>query len=316
MIRSLRLAIIMLVIAGSFSRAEKLPEIKLDDAWEKKVSAIAPKTPQATPEKKRKVLVFSLATGFKHWCIPHTEAVVKILGDTSGAYQTVASTDIEVFRPERLREFDAVVLNNNCPTGKKRDFFYDVLIEKIGEAGAKYKDMPATEREKLSKELYRSLVDHVAEGGGLVLLHGAIANFANSDEFSELTGGSFAYHPPQQELKLIPVQAGHPMLKPFGGKPFIHIDEPYAMGGAYDKFLFSPMLEMDTSKIPMNKDRGIRKLPRYVSWIKAYKKGRVFFCSPSHNAQSFERPELLAYILNGMQYAVGDLDCDDKPLTR
>lgn len=297
-------------------QAQALKPFKLDEAWRQKVAEQAPAKPQVAPQKERKVLIFSLATGFQHWCIPHTEAVVDILGRQSGAYSSVASTDIEIFRPERIREFDAVVLNNNCPTGPKRDLFHDVLIQHIGKEGAQYKDMPRAEREALAKLLYRSLVEYVAEGGGLVLMHGAIANFTESEEFSELAGGSFAYHPPQQEVTLLPCCPDHPLLKPFGGKPFVHVDEPYVMAGAYEKMLFKPLLELKREGIQASKNRGFHDLPRYVSWIKPYQQGRVFFSSPSHNAQSFERPELLGYLLNGMQYAVGDLDCDATPLTR
>lgn len=304
----------VICLLASSLQAQRMPEIKLDETWKQKVAAQAPAKPQAAPKQKRKVLIFSLATGFQHWCIPHTEAVVEILGKQSGAYESVASRDIEVFRPERLKEFDAVVLNNNCPKGPKRDLFYDVLIQHIGKEGAQYKDMHQAEREKLAKLLYRSLVDYVAEGGGLVLMHGAIANFTQSEEFSELAGGSFSYHPPQQEVTLHPCCPDHPVTKPFGGKPFVHVDEPYVMGGAYDKMLFKPMLELEREGIKANRKRGFHDQVRYVAWIKPYKKGRVFFSSPSHNAQSFERPELLGFLLNGMQYAVGDLECDDTPI--
>ena len=60
--------------------------------------------------------------------------------------------------------------------------------------------------------------------------------------------------------------------------------------------------------------KEIAELPRYVSWIKRHKQGRVFFCSPAHNAQSFEQPTLLQFILGGIQYATGDLECPDSPL--
>jgi type 1 glutamine amidotransferase len=306
-------ALALLAVPGI--NAEKLPSFELDEAWQKKVAALAPESPLVEPKKPRKVLVFSLATGFQHWCIPHTEAVVRILGQTSGAYEIVGSTDIEDFRRESLRRYDALVLNNNCPQREKRDFFHDVLVRRMGEAGKPYADMPEAQRTALAKRLYRNLIDYVAAGRGLVLLHGAIANFTQYPEFSELAGGSFAGHPPQQEVSLIPVDPTHPIVEPFGGRPFVHIDEPYFHGGAYRRFLFKPLLELDRSKI-----RGGRRLkeklevPAYVAWIKRHEKGRVFFSSPSHNAQSFERPELLAFLLGGMQYALGDLDCDDAPL--
>jgi len=293
----------------------KAPAFELSQEWKNTVAEKAPKSPVAEPKQPRKVLIFSLSTGFKHWCIPHTEAVIKILGDQSGAYESIASTDVEVFRPERLKEFDAIVLNNNCPQRKKRDLFHDVIIDKIGEAGKKYEDMPMEKREALAKMLYRSLVDYVAEGGGLVLMHGAIANFSYSDEFSALAGGSFDYHPRQQDLTLYPVQPNHPLLKPFGGKPFVHYDEPYVMNRAYAELNFAPMLEMETSTLkPPKEAEKLGNMPRYVAWIKPHKKGRVFFSSPSHNAQSFERPELLGFLLNGMQYALGDLECEDQPV--
>lgn len=292
---------------------------QLNQEWKDLVAERAPKIPLVEPKEPRKVLVFSLATGFVHWCIPHTEAVIEILGEESGAYTTVASQDIEIFRPERLREFDAVVLNNNCPMREKRDLFHDVLIQKIESTGKKYKDWPLAKREALAKMLYRSLVDYVEQGGGLVLMHGAISNFNYSDEFSAMVGGSFVYHPPNQELTLYPVQAEHPILQPFGGKPFVHIDEPYVMNRAYAELNFMPLLQMDVEKVKRKTEQqkqDLAKLPRYVAWIKPHKQGRVFFSSPSHNAQSFERPELLGFLLNGMQYVLGDLDCDDQPLAK
>jgi len=309
-------AILLLLGAmAPFGFGKKLPEIELTQEWKDLVAERAPKEPAVEPKEPRKVLVFSLVTGFVHWCIPHTEAVVRILGEESGAYETVTSTDVEIFRPERIHEFDAIVLNNNCPRRGERDLFHDVIVDLIGQEGEKYADMPMEERRALAKLLYRSLVDYVSEGGGLVLLHGAIVNFNNYEEFSDLAGASFHYHPRQQEVTLYPAQPDHPVLAPFGGKPFVHYDEPYVLNGAYDRFNFSPMLEMETSTIlPPQDAKKLSNMPRYVAWIKPHKEGRVFFSSPSHNAQSFERPELLGFLLNGMQYALGDLDCDDSPI--
>ncbi len=208
-----------------------------------------------------------------------------------------------------------MVLNNNCPERKDRDTFRDVLINKVDKYGAKYKDRPLAEREALAKQLYRNLVDYIAGGGGLVLLHGGITCFNYSDEFSAIAGGSFAFHPPQQDVTLLPVEPAHPLLKPFGSKPFTHHDEPYLFNRAYPKLKFRPLLEMDMSRIKPDKRLAkLPELPRYVSWIKRHEQGRVFFCSPSHNAQSFDRPELLAFILGGIQYAIGDLDCPDDPI--
>ena len=304
-------ALILIGLLSPLLHAQNLKSFELDEAWKKKVAAVAPKEPHVKPKKERKVLIFSLATGYKHWCIPHSEAVVEILGKESGAYTCVTTKDVEDFRANNLKQYDAIVLNNSCPDKEKRDIFHDVIIRNKDKTGEKYKDMPMADREKLVRELYTSLVNYVSEGGGLVLLHGGITSFAQSPEFSALAGGSFAYHPPQQEVTLTPCCPDHPVTKPFGGKPFVHIDEPYVLGGAYDQFNFNALLEMEREGIKDPKKKGFHDQVRYVAWVKPHKKGRVFFSSPSHNAQSFERKELLGFLLNGMQYALGDLECDD-----
>lgn len=72
---------------------------------------------------------------------------------------------------------------------------------------------------------------------------------------------------------------------------------------------------MDASRLT-GLEQAVSEPIRYISWIKPYGKGRVFVCTPSHNAQSFENPELLQFMLNGIQYALGDLKADDTPLPR
>ena len=52
--------------------------------------------------------------------------------------------------------------------------------------------------------------------------------------------------------------------------------------------------------------------PRYVAWIKLHGEGRVFYCSPSHFPESYESATMLRFILDGIQYATGDLECDDS----
>lgn len=312
----LSLTLVLWTCSKPVAVAQRLEAIDLTPEWEEKIRRIAPDPATVEPVEERKVLVFSLSTGYVHWCIPHTDAVIEILGDKTGAYTSVQSKDIEMFLPENLEKFDAVVLNNNCPGRKERDLFRDVLIHKMDEFGQKYASLSLVEREALADKLYRSLVDYVADGGGLVLLHGAISNFNYSEEFSDLAGGSFDFHPRQQELTLRPVDPPHPLLAPFDGEPFVHHDEPYFLNRAYEDLNFRPLLEMEVDLLqPDKRLEKLPDLPRYVAWIKPYGEGRVFFCSPSHNAQSFEQPELLGFILNGMQYAVGDLPCEDEPLS-
>jgi len=156
----------------------------------------------------------------------------------------------------------------------------------------------------------------VHSGKGLVALHGAIAVQNNSPEFSEMMGGSFDFHPKRQTVTLDLVDPAHPLQSAFGGKGYIHNDEPYLFKNAYAKKNFRPLLEMNVDKLD-EKTRNDPKVAgevRYVAWIKGYGEGRVFYCGPSHQPESYETAVLLRFILDGIQYALGDLPCDDSPM--
>jgi type 1 glutamine amidotransferase len=308
------LPIVTLVSIGLVN-LQAVDEYTVTPEWRASIEKIAPSSAMAPTKKERTLLVFSLITGFNHKVTAQTAEVVKILGSKTGAWKVVASNDIEEFSPENIRKYDAVVLNNNCPTGKNRDIFRDVLINLIDKHGEKFKKMQLAEREALSAALLDSLMNYIKNGGGLIALHGAIANFNYNDQFSALIGGSFDFHPPSQEVTLYPVDNTHPLLQAFNGRPLIHQDEPYFFNRAYTDFNFRPLLELDVSKLKAHE--RVAKLPemkRYAAWIKPHGKGRVFYSSPSHFPASFQNPALLQFMLGGIQYALGDLECDDSPL--
>ncbi len=96
---------------------------------------LAPAKPTAAPKAKRKVLLFSLETGYKHWVNPHTAIMIKTLAEKSKAFDVVESNDIQVFSPNRIKDFDALIFNNTCSDRKHRNIFLDVLgAEKAEEA--------------------------------------------------------------------------------------------------------------------------------------------------------------------------------------
>ncbi len=301
-----RTLILICCLTLTFSlTAQDLEPIKLSDEWLAGIENIAPSKPTVRTNGKKKVLIFSLHTGYEHWSIPHTEAVFKLLLSHSGAAQYASSEDIAVFERESLKGFDAIVLNNNCPEGDKRDIFYDVLR----------KEDRLSEEDCLQKaaELEANLIRYVAEGGGLMLVHGGATMQNESEDFSFMTGGSFDFHPPQQPIDVQLAEPGHPLLKAFKGKGFVHTDEPYFYKNAYVDKNFRPLLYMDAAKLE-GLDREFEENIRYIAWIKKFGEGHVFLAAPSHNAQSFENPALLRFFLDGLQYVLGDLECDDTPV--
>ncbi len=208
--------------------------------------------------------------------------------------------------PDKLAGYDVLVLNNNCSVGPRRNLFLDVL-----EKEAKYSALDAGERQAKADALERSILDFVHNGKGLVCIHGGVTILNNSKEFTSMLGAAFDFHPANQSVTVRPVEPDHPLLAAFRNSgPLVHRDEAYAFKGVYAEHNFRPLLVLDAAAVkdPSGK---FGKTVRYIAWIKPYGKGRVFYCSPGHFPESYESPTLLRFLLDGIQYAAGDLKCDD-----
>ncbi|MDO6518401.1 ThuA domain-containing protein [Zobellia uliginosa] len=295
---------LFLLVTG-FIFAQQIEKFKITDEWLAQIEQMAPSETTVKDVSKKKILVFSKATGFDHWTIPHNAEMLKILGTKTDAFEVHIAYDVESFDKKNLKKYDAVVFNNCNPSGPKRDLFWDLLQQNS--------NLPDQEITALSKQYETYLMNYVAKGGGLMILHGAITVQNNSKEFSQMTGGSFDYHPRQQEMHVKEVDPKHPLVQAFKGNGLTHVDEPYFFNNAYFDYNFRPLLYIEIDKLEGMKKEVDEKV-NYVSWIKRHGKGRVFYSSPSHNAQSLDHPELLQFFLDGLQYVVGDLKCDDSPI--
>ena len=291
----------------NFGLGQNPKEIPLDQAWKDKISELAPEKATFPFKAKKKVLVFSLHTGFVHWVNPHTEAMFEILGEKSGAFDVTSSTDIDMMEKDKLKEFDLLVLNNTNSIGTYRNLFVDKLSETP--------DADSVTVWKKAAELENNIINFVKKGGGLFVIHGGNTTLNNSMEFSKLLGGSFDYHPKQQAIQVRLVDPEHPLVQAFPSEGFNHVDEPYFYKNAYELMDFKPLLYFNNAEIEgQKKGQELTEGVTYAAWIRQEGKGHVLYCSPSHNAQSFENPDLLQFILDGMQYLVGDVEVDETPI--
>ena len=289
----------------SWVQGQDLPEVKLNQTWKKKIYGLAPEKTTFPISEKRKILVFSLHTGYEHWVIPHTEQMIKIISEKSGAFHVTGSKDISMFEAKNLAKYDAIVLNNTCSKGDHRNLFWDKLRAES--------DADSASLMKKALQMEKNLLEYVEKGGGLLLVHGAITTQNNSRAFSRLVGASFDYHPPQQPVQVRLADPKHPLVQAFPAEGFNHVDEPYFYKNAYADLDFKPLLYFNNSEIKDQKN-PLTEGKTYLAWIRAQGKGRVMYCSPSHNAQSFENPDLLRFYLDGMQYVTGDVECDETPI--
>jgi type 1 glutamine amidotransferase len=274
------------------------PADEVPDEDRRKVEAAIPSKAPAKPRKARKLLIFDLNIGYGgHPSIRTANLAFTLMGRKTGAFETVVSHDPAVFKPESLRQFDAVFLNNTV--------------------GNLFED-PA---------LRGSLVDFVYGGGGLMGVHGTTVAFtrwpegAKEDwpEFGIMLGARGANHRAADEHVFIKLDdPGHPVNHAFGGEGFDYRSEFFRVHEAYSRNRDRVLFSIDTAKTDMNQGPAYGKLVRTdsdyaLAWVRAYGRGRVFHCTIAHAPSVFWDPKLLEFYLAAAQFALGDLAAPTTP---
>ena len=265
---------------------------RLSAADRQAIEAAAPKQALVTPRKPRKLLVTDLQMYSGHSTIPHGNWLLELIGKQTGAFEPVFSNDLELLKYPKIKEFDAVYLNNVC--------------------GMVHNDPAVRE----------GLLRFVREGGGLGGHHAV--TFANNNwpEFAEMMGGwAGAHHTEAQVLKVD--DPGSPLMKTFGTESFPHTDEFYIFPpySPYSRAKQRVLLSIDVERSDRaTANRLCLQCTRAdqdyaLAWIKAYGKGRTYFTPLGHTATFYTDPRWTGHLLAAIQYILGDLDVDATPRT-
>jgi hypothetical protein len=293
-------------------KAPPKPKGGLNEDLIKQITDAVPDKPAVKPEKPRKLLVFYLCKGYRHASIPIANKAFEIMAAKTGAFEVTLSEDPNVLEPDKLKEFDGVLMNNNTgeffgPTPKPPP------PPKKGEpappAGAKAA-LAATPESAKAAELCKSLCDFVAGGKGIAGIH-ASTDWKGWDDYGALMGGQFLSHP-YAKIVAKNEEPDNPINAAFGGKEFPITDEMYTFKESYTRKDKRVLLSIDTEKSGIT--RHVRQDKDYwVSWVRPHGKGRVFYCSFGHQTPIFYNKQILQHYLAGIQYALGDLKVDDAP---
>ncbi len=257
-----------------------------------KITKAAPEKATATPAAKRKLLACTRSVGYHHDTIPICAKMLEIMGNKTGAWETVISEDPEMFNPDNLKQFDGV-------------FFCVTTGDTVGGPAEKYR---------------KNLLDFVAGGKGVGGNHGATDANYNWPEYGKMMGAYFSEHPFHEIVVKLddpksPINAG------FKGKGFPYADEMYVfgpkdpkIGQPYSREKMHVLLSIDVPESKKLPQKGPRADKDYaISWIKPYEKGRVFYCSFGHERHIFTDAPILQHFQDGVQYLLGDLKADDSP---
>jgi type 1 glutamine amidotransferase len=256
------------------------------------IDAALPSKAVAAPKKARKLLVLDLNIAYGgHQSIPAENYALEQMGKRTGAYEAVFSNDLDNLKYDKIRQFDAVYLNNTV--------------------GMIFVDL----------EVRDGLLRFVREGGGLGGNHGTSHVSMDWPEFHDMIGVVRGIHRENTEKAWIKIDdPSSPLTVPFAGKEFLYMDEFFRFPTApYSREKLHVLLSMDVQKTDMNQGRNCQwpcARPDHdyaVSWIRNYGKGRVFFAILGHNPTIFTTPPLADYFFRGIQFILGDLDADATP---
>lgn len=269
----------------------------------------APAQARVQPAQPRRVLIFNtpphLMPRDPHagYCIPYGEAAMVALGEKTGAFVPVVSDDVAMFLPDNLRTFDAVVLNN---TSGNWIVPSDEAMERLAGHGSK---------EQVEQLLRRSLLEWLREGHGLMAYHFAIGANRHWPEFTELLGAVFWGHPWNETITIQVDDPDSPLTQAFAGQEFRIGEETFMYNEPYARDKLRVLISMDTTRTNMAVPWIHRTDGDFaLAWVKPYGQGRVFYTALGHRTENYWNPTFLQFLLDGAQFATGDLEAPTEPL--
>ncbi len=290
--------LVTLIALFAFSYNNTQAQVSAEDI--KKIKEAVSTQKAVPPKKERHLLVFSLTNGFRHGSIPTGTKSMQLLGEHTGAFRVTHSEDYAMFEPERLADFDAVLMLNT--TGE--------IFRPNKKTWEGLNDSEKAEASRTEERLKKSLTEFVRGGKGLAGFHSATDTYKNWEIYTEMMGGAFVGHP-WGSRSVVGVRIDDPknrLTRVFGGRSFEIQDEIYQFrNDTCHRDHQRVLLSLDPELTDLR--RGRRDNGDYpIAWVRDYGKGRVFYSSLGHNNAIFWNEKILTFYLAGLQFALGDLD--------
>ncbi len=137
-------------------------------------------------------------------------------------------------------------------------------------------------------------------------------------EFNKMIGGYFKFHWVYPQHIVYKIDDPNSPLTAMFKDGFAINDETYTFAAkSWSRENVHVLTSIDYSKMS-DEDKAKEDYPRAdhdygLSWIRREGQGRVFYMAHGHAEEVYANKQLLAHLLAGIQYALGDLKADDKP---
>lgn len=242
----------------------------------------------------KKLLAIGAVYGYQHDSTTDGLATIWKIGKETGLWDTVIRTDTQLITKKKL--------DNNA---KNLNDFDAVLFYTTGE-------LPLDDEQKAA------LLSFVRDDGkGFIGVHSALDTLYKWPEYGKLIGAWFDDHPWNVfDAPVIVEDPKFPAMRGFAPRFTIH-DEIYQPSKDFSREKVRVLARLDESKLDLKNPRVHRPDHDFaVAWVRNYGKGRVFYSTFGHTAESWVRPDVQAMYREAVKWAMGMVAGDATPRSR
>ena len=244
-------------------------------------AAHAQPAPASAPAPRKRMLFIGEEKGYRHEAVTHAMTTIERLGKESGLWDTVIRTDTEALTRKKL-EYNAKNLND-----------FDAVMFYTG---------GNLEMDDQQKADFLSFIRD--EGKGFIGVHSATITFTKWPEYGEMIGGYFDEHPWNTfDAPILVEDAAFPGMKQWTPS-FTLKDEIYQVRN-FSRENTRVLMRLDASKVDLANPRVHRKDKDFaVTWAKMYGKGRVFYSTFGHAAETWDDARVRTLYLEAVKWAL------------
>jgi uncharacterized protein len=222
-------------------------------------------------EQRGRILYVTHAAGYRHESLPLSRAVVKQIGEESGAFDATSTDEMSEFTTANLRNYNAVMF---FTTG----------------------ELPMSDAQKAA------LLEFVRSGGGFLGVHSATDTFYMWPGYLDLIGGYFDAHPWHQAVRVEVADRSSPLVS-FLGSSFEINDEIYQISD-FDQRGSHVLLRLDETSVDLARDGVHRRTDGWpLAWTRSYGQGRVFYTALGHEPAVWRDSRFQRLLLNAIRWS-------------
>ena len=245
------------------------------------------------PQRKRLLAWADTRNGqAQHESVGHALSVIERLGYESGQWDTFIRTDSHIIAKAPKKTDGSPASGGPNLSNVDAIFFMG------------HREVPLDESQK------KELLDFVREGHGFVAAHVGLTALESWPEFGEMIGGQFDQHPIVGPGTIVNEAPNFPATRHF--PPTFAFSDEFYQPKNLSREKVDVLLRLDLSNVPANPSLHLNgDYP--LAWAKMYGKGRVFYGSFAHAAETWDIRNVQQMYFEAIRWALGLVDGTPTP---